>query len=87
MTRFSFKMHQKKFSTWSKDNQIVVAVFMLLVGVDIKNLELLESGLKIDLKIFQLHFNAKVSDSEQAQNKMFWGTVTNTFIDKLYSGM
>uniref|UniRef100_U9TMU4 Uncharacterized protein n=1 Tax=Rhizophagus irregularis (strain DAOM 181602 / DAOM 197198 / MUCL 43194) TaxID=747089 RepID=U9TMU4_RHIID len=78
----------RKLSKWLrdyKDNQTIVIIFTILAGVDISHLELLGSQLQIPninyfgLEIRNINFNAELSQA--AENSLFWGDVTNIFIE------
>ncbi|PKC06050.1 hypothetical protein RhiirA5_400596 [Rhizophagus irregularis] len=86
----------RKFSKWlkdNKDNQIIVVIFTILAGVNILHLELLGSMLqiqtcrlnwlksKVPSRIRDLNFNANLSYA--AKRKIFFGNITNIFINDL----
>ncbi|RGB24226.1 hypothetical protein C1646_676525 [Rhizophagus diaphanus] len=84
----------RKISKWlrdNKDNQIIVIIFTILAGVDISHLELLGSNLRIKIPSFSfrgletrnidVNFNAELSHA--AKQSLFWGDVTNIFIEDI----
>ncbi|CAB5384101.1 unnamed protein product [Rhizophagus irregularis] len=84
----------RKISKWLrdyKDNQIIVIIFTILAGVDISHLELLGSNLRIKIPSFSfrgleirnidVNFNAELSHA--AKHSLFWGDVTNIFIEDI----
>ncbi|CAB4437910.1 unnamed protein product [Rhizophagus irregularis] len=82
----------RKFSKWLrdyKDSQTIVIIFTILAGVDISHLELLGSQLQVKilsinyfgLEIRKINFNAELSHA--AENTLFWGDVTNIFIEDI----
>ncbi|PKY25102.1 hypothetical protein RhiirB3_510110 [Rhizophagus irregularis] len=79
----------RNFSKWLrdyKDNKTIIIIFMILAGVDVTHLELLGSKLRIRIKNLStrnidINFNAKLSYA--AKDDLFWGDVTNVFIEDI----
>ncbi|PKY39135.1 hypothetical protein RhiirA4_439851 [Rhizophagus irregularis] len=79
----------RNFSKWLrdyKDNKAIIIIFMILAGVDVTHLELLGSKLRIRIKNLSarnidINFNAKLSHA--AKDDLFWGDVTNIFIEDI----
>ncbi|CAB4384420.1 unnamed protein product [Rhizophagus irregularis] len=79
----------RNFSKWLrdyKDNKTIIIIFIILAGVDVTHLELLGSKLRIRIKNLStrnidINFNAKLSYA--AKDDLFWGDVTNVFIEDI----
>ncbi|GBC15759.2 hypothetical protein GLOIN_2v1780441 [Rhizophagus irregularis DAOM 181602=DAOM 197198] len=82
----------RKISQWLrdyKDNQVIVVIFAILVGVDVIHFKLLGSMLRIPIpslnffclkpKIIDVNFNAKLSHAVKVQ--LFWVAIINFFND------
>jgi hypothetical protein len=63
----------RKFSRWSRDNQPILVILTILAGVDLSYIGLFGSP--------NLNFNVKLSHA--AENSLFWGNVTNVFVEDI----